>query len=163
MTIKFTAFAHFQLLCATLFAGALLMLGAGCVAPPAAPAELPHVETKNADYGTYPTDYEALLKAWTVQHLKDPDSAKYGRISKPRKEYMFEDKVPFYGYAVCADVNAKNAYGGYTGSHTFWFLFRDGKIARAQDTTMPIAGMIPGTTISMGHMVNCNDGDAAGN
>jgi hypothetical protein len=139
------------------------VITAGCAAPP--PAEEPPqaVDTKNANYGAYPTDYEALVKNWGSANLKDPDSARYSKISKPRKEYMFENKQPFFGYSICAAINAKNSYGGYTGNQTYWFLIRDGKIARTQNTEIPIAGFIPGTTISRGHFVNCNDGDQKSN
>ena len=117
-------------------------------------------DLNNADYGTYPTEYETLVKAWASENLKDPESARYGKISKPRKEYMIKAGKPFYGFSVCAGINAKNAYGGYTGTQTYWFLIRDGVIARAQNTGEKIAGLIPGTTISQGHTVNCSDGDA---
>lgn len=121
------------------------------------------VDTKNANYGPYPSNYEALIKAWGEENLKDPESARYGKISKPRKEFMFKESKPFFGYSICAGINAKNSYGGYTGSQPHWFLIRDGKIARSQNTEIPIAGIIPGNTISRGHFVNCSDGDSEGN
>lgn len=136
-----------------------------CAAPPA-PRERTVAETVdigNANYGPYPMDYAALVKSWGTENLKDPESARYGKISKPRKEYMVANLQPFFGFSVCAVINAKNSYGGYTGSQTHWFLIRDGKIARAQNTERAIAGIVPGTTISRDHPVNCNDGDPEGN
>jgi hypothetical protein len=66
---------------------------------------------------------------------------------------MVENLKPFFGFSVCAEINAKNSYGGYVGAQTYWFLFRDGKIARAQSTIG-----FPGKMISRGHFVNCEDG-----
>jgi hypothetical protein len=129
--------------------------------PPRKPLDL-----NNASYGAYPYNYEAIIKDWIFENLKDPESTRYRRISKPRKEYMFEYD-PFYGYSVCATINSKNSYGAYTGYKTYWFMIRDGKIARFYDTDAPrdIAGVIPipGNLISADHFVNCNDGDKDGN
>jgi len=47
---------------------------------------------------------------------------------------MVANLQPFFGFSVCAAINAKNSYGGYTGSQMHWFLLRDGKIARVQNT-----------------------------
>ena len=57
--------------------------------------------------------------------LRDPDSARFGafaaahRVSKP------------HTITVCGTVNAKNSYGGYTGSQPFVGMLRvnDGKMA----------------------------------
>lgn len=89
-----------------------------------------------------------------MQNLKDPDSARFGRFSKPRKEYLYENSKPVYGYSVCAEINAKNSYGGYTGSQTYWFLIRNEIIQRAQNTTTGLKRMI-----SLDHFVNCEDGN----
>jgi hypothetical protein len=108
--------------------------------------------TDGVDYGKYPTDYEAIVKSWFDTKLKDPDSAKYKSISKPRKEHAIVNqfrKEAVYGYSVCATVNAKNSYGGYTGYTTQWFLIRDGSIVRTQDASM---------RIYIGHNTNCEDG-----
>lgn len=115
------------------------------------------VDTANADYGPRPETYEELVKAWAEQNLKDPESARYNRISKPRKEFMVANLKPVFGWSVCADINAKNSYGGYTGAQTQWFLIRDGKIERSQSTIG-----FPGRMISLGHNMNCEDGDESG-
>ena len=140
------------------------VLVAACATQPLGESmQPPLVNIKNADYGLYPKNYEVLIKAWVAENLKDPDSARYSKFSKPRQEYMFEANKPFFGYSVCAAINAKNSFGGYTGNQTYWFLIRDGKIARGQNTTQSIGGIVPGHTISRGHWVNCTDGDAGGN
>lgn len=142
---------------------ALLLSGCGTPSVQRVPEPIPVVDTRNADYGPYPSNHEALVRSWAAENLKDPESARFGKISQPRKEYMFHNSQPFFGYSVCASINAKNSYGGYTGSQVVWVLIRDNKIARAQNTTQAIAGVIPGTTISRGHFVNCADGDREGN
>jgi hypothetical protein len=108
----------------------------------------------NADYGQYPSNFEDLVRQWASANLKDPDSARYGRISKPRKEYMVANLKNVFGHSVCASINAKNSYGGYAGSQTYWFMIRNGKVERVQN----IDTSFPGKTISRGHLVNCEDG-----
>ncbi|MEM7072511.1 MAG: hypothetical protein AAF418_02985 [Pseudomonadota bacterium] len=44
--------------------------------------------------------------------LRDPDSAKFGHIFS----FITEDGST----RICAYVNARNAYGGYTGYQVFW-------------------------------------------
>lgn len=111
----------------------------------------------NADYGTYPTNYVELIKANFGVTLKDPESARYGTFSKPRKEHIITSihtKEAIYGYSVCAPVNAKNSYGGYTGTHRYWFFIRNGKILRSQD--IDSGGL--NANIYVGRPVNCEDG-----
>ena len=122
----------------------------------AQPSERPiseSVKMDAADFGLYPTNYEELVKTWAVTNLKDPESARYGRISKPRKEWEVENLRPTYGFSVCADINARNSYGGYAGAQTYWFFIRDGRVARAQNTVG-----FPGKMISRDHFINCEDG-----
>lgn len=113
------------------------------------------VDLTNAEHGQFPENYEVLIKEWASTNLKDPDSAKYTRISKPRKEYMVVELKPFFGYSTCATINAKNSYGGYIGNRNFWFMIRDGKIVRSQN----IDAKFPGKIISRGHLANCEDGE----
>lgn len=138
-----------------LFAACALSFSFGSLAKEKTVAET--VDTANADYGPRPENYEELVKAWAEQNLKDPESARYHRISKPRKEFMVVNLKPFFGWSVCADINAKNSYGGYTGAQTQWFLIRGGKIERSQSTVG-----FPGKMISRGHNVNCEDGNESG-
>lgn len=140
---------------ATIFAACVLSLSFASSAKDKPVAET--VDTANADYGPRPENYEELVKTWAEQNLKDPESARYNRISKPRKEFMIASLKPFFGWSVCADINAKNSYGGYTGAQTYWFLIRDGKIERSQSTSG-----FPGKMISRGHNVNCEDGNEEG-
>jgi hypothetical protein len=129
----------------------LLVVISGCVSNSRPVSET--VDTVNADYGQYPHEYVASIKAWAQTNLKDPESARYGHISRPRQEYVVENLQALFGYSVCAAINAKNSYGGYAGSEIFWFFFRDGQLLRSQSTEG-----FPGTVISRGHDVNCEDG-----
>jgi hypothetical protein len=82
-------------------------------------------EMENADYGTPPTDYQSKIIDFVKPLLKDPDSAKFTFDSLPRKgQYRYRN----YGYVVCAKVNAKNSYGGYTGDQLQYFFFVNDQI-----------------------------------
>lgn len=91
-------------------------------------------EIAAADHGAYPANYQKIVRAWYRQNLKDPDSARFGVITRPLKEHAIMNqfrKEAVYGYTVCAHVNARNSYGGYTGMKTRWFLIRNGQIVRS--------------------------------
>lgn len=112
----------------------------------------------DADYGSYPADYEALVKANMENKLKDPESARYSNFSTPRKEVVIKNTLTreaTYGYSVCVLVNAKNSYGAYGGNHQYWFFLRDGEILRVKDVYDGFLGSI----IYQGRNVNCEDGD----
>ena len=114
------------------------------------------IEIQTADYGAYPSDYETIVKAWYLRSLKDPDSARFGRITRPLREHAIRNqlrKEAIYGYSVCARVNARNSFGGYTGFKTRWFLIRNGRIVR----TSP-----PRFHIYIGRPYRCIDGPKSG-
>jgi hypothetical protein len=103
----------------------LVVLGtalAGCagVAPPAqqtaaAPRPVPVTPMKleKADI--------ALIEVGTRSSLKDPDSARFGR--------MIAGRDSGGSIVVCLMVNGKNSYGGYSGEKPFMgMLFRDKKL-----------------------------------
>lgn len=104
------------------------------------------------DYGAYPSHYEDTVKAWIAGNLKDPDSVRYRRISRPRQEHAIVNQFrreAVYGYSVCVEYNARNSFGGYGGFETQWFLLRDGQIVRTHSAS---------ETIYLGHGANCADG-----
>jgi hypothetical protein len=108
--------------------------------------------TEGVEYGEYPSKYEEIVKAWFAASLKDPESARYRRISIPRQEHAITNQFRrevVYGYSVCAAVNAKNSFGGYVGFQTTWILIRDGKVVRSQNPDWPIY---------IGRPTNCDDG-----
>lgn len=102
------------------------VLLAGCAMPPTA------AELANLDYGSMPTDYKKSIERYLDSTLKDPDSKKIDYISTPTT-YWYK-AGPMYGgglvagYAVCAYVNAKNSYGGYTGGKLSWFLIKNDRV-----------------------------------
>lgn len=64
-----------------------------------------------------------MMRAEVREKLKDPDSAKWGATVLIRG---FEERIPDkYGYATyaCLEVNAKNGFGGYTGTKV-WLIER---------------------------------------
>jgi hypothetical protein len=127
------------------------------------PAVLPHATerpapwtppTEGVNYGRYPSNYVALVKAWFNTNLKDPYSVHYTKISKPRKEHDLiseEHHEALYAWSVCATVNAKNSFGGYIGNRTTWFLIDKGEIVRFQSVEDNLE-------IYPGRAINCDDG-----
>lgn len=108
-------------------------------------------ETIGMDHGPYPKAYKKIVQDYARSMLKDPDSAKFVEFSKPRKEHFIRDqftKDVVYGYSVCALINAKNGFGGYTGPQAYWFLIRDGMVLKSQPARM---------IIYIGHPTNCQD------
>jgi hypothetical protein len=89
-----------------------LLLGAagviaGCAAPPAPTA---------SDAGPRPPDPRRVVQDFLRGQLKDPYSAQIEvRSMTPTRASGAMFGTPVYGWGICADVNAKNAYGGYTG------------------------------------------------
>lgn len=64
----------------------------------------------------------ASIQAGVRSSLKDPDSARFGR--------MIAGKEDDGSFTVCLMVNAKNSYGGYSGEKPFMgMLFKDKKPA----------------------------------
>jgi hypothetical protein len=103
-----------------------------------------------ADYGSYPSNYQGVIKKALARSLKDPNSAKYSEFTQPVKEYAIQnatEKKAIYGYAVCVLVNAKNSYGGYAGNERRWFFIRNGEVVREMSEGE--------TLISMGHKSSC--------
>jgi hypothetical protein len=61
-----------------------------------------------------------LIKRGVVDHLKDPESARFGKlVVGPNR------KQP--GVVVCGQVNARNSFGGYTGMQPFMGFMGPGK------------------------------------
>lgn len=116
----------------------------------------------NADYGSYPSNYQEIIKVAFAGQLKDPDSARYSNFTAPKYDqmvhldYVMHDnvivnaagvkKTAIYGYSSCVSVNAKNSFGGYTGNEQYWFLIRNGQVIR----TEPVQGIV-----YRGHRATC--------
>lgn len=54
-----------------------------------------------------PSIYE--FRVYAERHLKDPSTAQF------REERMRQSKTDPAAYYMCAEINAKNDFGGYTG------------------------------------------------
>lgn len=77
------------------FAVAITIMLTGC----ATPQPLPPVKLSNPD-----ADERSVLIQAVLSGLKDPDSAKFS-----------DDMILVDDKGACVEVNAKNAFGGYTG------------------------------------------------
>jgi hypothetical protein len=89
-----------------------------------------------ADYGEYPQNYQAIVKAYVSDSLKDPDSAQYTFLNFPMRGYWGFGGAKF-GYVTCVKINAKNSFGGYTGYRINYFMIKNGAII---DATISQAG-----------------------
>jgi len=96
----------------------------GCAMPPTAS------ELANADYGPYPNDYEQIIRAQLNMTLKDPESARINFLRQPQSGWNGIGGTIKYGWFVCADINAKNSFGGYTGSKLTYFLIKNNAVVQ---------------------------------
>ena len=95
---------------------------------------------RNADYGPYPKNYQQLIRQRLDGTLLDARSAQIRFTTPPRKVYQLS-RAPYKlngraYYAVCVEVNAKNAYGGYTGWQTKFYRFEYGAISSNDATSL---------------------------
>ena len=105
----------------TILALAALLLG--CATPT-------QQELAAADYGSYPADFETIIKSYMQATLKDPESARYQFLNSPKSGWNGFGGVK-YGYVVCVRINAKNSYGGYVGNRMSYFMIRNGRVIDA--------------------------------
>lgn len=92
-------------------------------------------QVATADYGSYPTNYENIVKQHFEIRLIDPTSVIYRGMTTPKKWYYDGlGLVPTrFGYVVCVSMNAKNSFGGYTGFTNHALLIRNGKVIEQRD------------------------------
>lgn len=102
-------------------------------------------EMANADYGAYPNGYEQIIRSYLGKTLKDPDSLKLNVVRAPTTGWNGFGGRKF-GYIVCAEVNAKNSYGGYVGSRLSYFMIKNGVVIQdlVGDGNPLTQGMIEG-------------------
>ena len=124
---------------ATLTGSFSLLLVACADLPQPTPIEISMSNVRSADYGTYPEHYEQQIHQYLNDTLLDPDRAKI-RIAPPRKVFKIYEtddrpsQPKYYPcYLVCAEVNAKNTYGGYTGWQTKRYRFTNGSMEDEQN------------------------------
>ena len=86
-------------------------------------------DDSNPDYGPSPSDHEAIVKEWIRANLRDPYSVQDLQISHPVADRYWGGLLVsgghVYAYRVCVRMNAKNAFGAYTGlkEHVFWIKY----------------------------------------
>ena len=79
--------------------------------------------------GPRPADFRVAIDHYYAQTLKDPASVSVYRVSE-----LFETTYPVGGFkkrrvwTACVQVNAKNSYGGYTGTTTDAVYFEGDQI-----------------------------------
>jgi hypothetical protein len=94
-------------------------------------------------------DWQAAVKEWFLNDLKDPLSAQYIFYSKPVPGYVtlspVEGEKLLVGYKVVVKANAKNGFGGFVGFKPYLFLFRDNRLifAVGPDSEMDTALLTP--------------------
>lgn len=103
---------------------ALAALLSGCAASSPSPQQ-----RASAEYGPEPVNYQEIIRDFMGRQLKDPESARYEFSSAPVKAWY--GGMGKYGWGVCAHINAKNSYGGYTGARKSYFLIRDGFVSES--------------------------------
>lgn len=135
---------------ALLVASLLALTLPACVGAPPTSEEI-----RAADFGACPTAYEDTIRAHFEQVLKDPESARY-EIGRPVKGYYGKTLTNLagprdirYGWLVRTGVNAKNSFGGYTGTQEYHCWFRGEELVAAVSvddiiwqvsTSTPISG-----------------------
>lgn len=67
-------------------------------------------------------DAEQLIRAELHSYLKDPESAQLRLTRGPVLTRVDAGEGAYSGWLVCADVNAKNSYGGYIGFERYLFV-----------------------------------------
>ncbi len=73
-------------------------------------------DVKSADFGSFPDNYELIVRAYYNTTVDEPGTTRYNAIHKPVRYWLGSevDEV-YYGYLVCATVNTKNMFGNYSG------------------------------------------------
>ena len=105
---------------------AAVMLSACAVAPTPRPSE--------EAFDAPPTEPEAKARTFIESKLRDPESARYrfGTLTKAYGAYgVWNNTLPWAGYLIPVDVNAKNGFGGYTGFKPYVVYFQMGEPIRA--------------------------------
>ncbi len=78
------------------------------------------------DVGPFPTRWQAEIDAHLAISLIDPDSRRV-RYDMAPVAARGPEKASV-GYGVCAWVNARNRFGGYTGAKETYFFFQQGRL-----------------------------------
>ncbi len=82
----------------------------------------------SANYGSYPSNYQKILKNFLKENIRKPDDAKLEFVNKPRKIAITHLGDDYYGYRICLSINQKNPKSIYTGYKNHFFLINENKI-----------------------------------
>jgi len=93
-------------------------------------------QLSEADYGSYPNNYQEIVKAYYSQVLFDPYSAHYRWIKPPYSGYFSAFGKFEFGYIVHVGVNAKNRMGGYVGEKQEALLIKNGMVINSMPLSM---------------------------
>lgn len=104
-----------------------IFLFTGCAKPPT-PQQI-----ATANYGSFPSSYQEIIKTFMHDGLFDPYSAMYEKWSGPSKGYFYSVGGQWFGYRVCVNINAKNKFGAYVGASRHYFLLNNGKVTVYRD------------------------------
>ncbi len=84
------------------------------------------------DFGSPPTDYQNKVNDYLDGVLLDPDSKRVKYLAELNQGTWLMTKgfkvIDTYGHFVCAEINAKNTYGGYAGSSLYFFGFKNDEL-----------------------------------
>lgn len=108
------------------FIAAALAAGCAQIRPPT------DAEAAAADYGPPMSQAEAerAVRTYLAGYLRDPGSAQLSAWSAPTTYWFGTRDTSTYGYLVCVNLNAKNAFGAYVGAQRDGFLLRSGAVVR---------------------------------
>lgn len=113
----------------------LIIYSAAILAGAACAGEKPQTQQSQISFGVLPKNYQTMVRGYYSMpgRLLDPFSAVY-RFETPHKasvkDGIFAGGKTHYGWAVPVWINAKNAFGGYTGYqlHAVMFFSESGKL-----------------------------------
>ena len=94
------------------------------------------------DAGPPPASALQAMQSALRHRLKDPDSAIVNIVGQPKA--MVVNQVPMMfnggaGWGICAEVNAKNSYGGYVGYKRYFILWSNGQVLDFLDEMADLA------------------------
>ena len=106
----------------------VLLAAAGCESPSSSSGGA----SAKIDYGTYPENYEQIIKEHFAKTLYEPGAAQF-RIGKPFTGYikagpLFGGKVEEAGYLVEVWLKAKDRSGAYLAERRLGALLKNGDV-----------------------------------
>lgn len=111
------------------------LVGSGCASAPK-----PQV-VASANYGAYPSNYDAIIHTWIKSSFFDPYSIRDLKIGVPQKFWVQDPPLlggkTHFGYMVAVALNGKNRFGAYAGMQAYQLLIRDGHVIGQQWVNQP--------------------------